>query len=107
MNKLQAFWHHVPRRVRQGIVLILGLLFVLAAVITSPIPGPGGIPLFLIGIAILATEFEWAQRLRDRILVLVRQLGDWFRSHVQYTINIIAIFASVLALGLILYFTSR
>ncbi len=31
--------------------------------VTGPLPGPGGIPLALLGIAIWSSEFEWAHRL--------------------------------------------
>jgi hypothetical protein len=37
--------------------------------------------LFLVGIAILATEFEWAERWRDRILVVIHYLGRQWRAH--------------------------
>jgi hypothetical protein len=41
-------------------VTLLGLLLVVAAAVTGPLPGPGGIPLFLLGLAVWASEFEWA-----------------------------------------------
>ena len=34
----------------------------LAGVLISPIPGPGGIPLMLLGLGILSLEFEFARR---------------------------------------------
>lgn len=42
-------------------VAVLGVLLMIAAVVTGPLPGPGGIPLFLAGLAVWASEFEWAQ----------------------------------------------
>lgn len=44
-------------------VTMLGALLMIAAAITGPLPGPGGIPLFLLGLAVWASEFEWAQNL--------------------------------------------
>lgn len=44
-------------------VAVLGVLLMIAAIITGPLPGPGGIPLFLAGLAVWASEFEWAQDL--------------------------------------------
>lgn len=44
-------------------VALLGLLLMIAAAITGPLPGPGGIPLFLLGLAVWASEFDWAQNL--------------------------------------------
>ncbi|MGJ3509569.1 PGPGW domain-containing protein [Enemella sp. A6] len=42
---------------------ILGGLLIIAGPITGPLPGPGGIPLVLLGLAVWSSEFEWAQRL--------------------------------------------
>lgn len=46
---------------RIGVVLA-GLALMVAAIVTGPVPGPGGIPLFLLGLAVWASEFEWAHR---------------------------------------------
>jgi hypothetical protein len=40
--------------------------------ISGPIPGPGGIPLVLLGLAVMASEFVWAERL---MVVFKTQLG--------------------------------
>lgn len=66
---------------RKPLVLVVGSLFILAAAATGWLPGPGGIPLFLIGVAILATEFAWAERVRDRMLEVVHYLGRQWRAH--------------------------
>lgn len=49
-----------PYRIAVGIV---GALIIIAGVITGPMPGPGGIPIVLFGLAVLASEFHWAHRL--------------------------------------------
>lgn len=42
---------------------ILGILAIIAAGIIGPIiPGPGGIPLLILGLSLLATNHEWAER---------------------------------------------
>ena len=46
---------------RVGVGVVGGLLLILAP-LTGWLPGPGGIPLFIAGLAVLAREFEWAQR---------------------------------------------
>lgn len=79
MESLRKSWKRLPRHVRQTIVLVIGMAFVIAAPFTGVLPGPGGIPVFLIGVAILATEFHWAQRLRDWILKLVQQVADHYK----------------------------
>lgn len=50
-------------RLRRILVDVLGVLAIIAAAITSPIPGPGGIPLLILGLSLLATNHEWAERL--------------------------------------------
>ena len=44
-------------------VAVAGLLLVCLGFVSGPIPGPGGIPLVLLGLAIWSSEFEWALRL--------------------------------------------
>lgn len=81
MEQLKHHWIRVPRGVRRPIVMIVGSLLILAAGLTGWLPGPGGIPLFLLGIAVLATEFEWAQRVRDRILGWLEAIGHAWKRH--------------------------
>lgn len=56
---------------------VLGALFIIAAALTGWLPGPGGIPLFLTGMALLATEFIWAKRLRSWLLRYLRVYLSW------------------------------
>ncbi|USN95319.1 MAG: hypothetical protein H6793_03225 [Candidatus Nomurabacteria bacterium] len=42
---------------------ILGVLLIIASGLVGWLPGPGGIPLFLGGLALLASNHEWAERL--------------------------------------------
>jgi len=41
----------------------VGVLLILAAIFFGWLPGPGGIPLFLAGLGLLAINNEWAQKL--------------------------------------------
>lgn len=80
-NRLSSSWQKVPSVIRKPIVLLIGILLIVAAALTGWLPGPGGIPLFLLGIAILATEFEWAKAIRDRVLDWLKRFGHWFREN--------------------------
>jgi len=80
-SRLKHQWRRTPVHIRKPIVLIIGILFIIAAGLIGWLPGPGGIPLFLIGIAILATEFTWAQRLKDVIMNIIHAIGGWYRTH--------------------------
>lgn len=67
---------HQLRIYRVG-VGIAGLLLLCLGVVTGPLPGPGGIPLVLLGLAIWSSEFEWAYRLRQRFKAEIRKFRGW------------------------------
>ncbi len=75
MDKAKNSWQRLPNKIRQPIVFVVGMIFVIASGLTGWLPGPGGIPLFLIGVAILSSEFEWAQRFRDWSLAALKRYG--------------------------------
>lgn len=84
-QRLHTSWKNVPVRIRRPIVLIFGFFFILLAGSVGWLPGPGGIPLFLLGIAILSSEFHWAKRLKDTILSAVHTTAAHIRSHPYLT----------------------
>ena len=49
-------------RIYRIAVAVIGLVVVVAGLVTVPAPGPGWLIVFL-GVSIWASEFEWAQRL--------------------------------------------
>ena len=50
-----------------------GYLLILLALAIGWLPGPGGIPLVLIGLYLLSLNNPWAQRLRDKLERFVRR----------------------------------
>lgn len=81
MQRAKRSWFKIPSKIRKPLVFVIGLVFIIAAGLTGWLPGPGGIPLFLIGIAILATEFEWAERIRDFALAKIKLFAAWYRAN--------------------------
>lgn len=67
-DKAYHWWKRRPHSVRKPLVFILGVLLVCIAPLVGWIPGPGGIAVFLAGIGILATEFDWAESLKSFFL---------------------------------------
>ena len=62
--------------VRAGVV-ILGVAITLAGlVMTGPVPGPG-VVVIPVGLALLALEFTWAERLLDFTKRHVKRWTDW------------------------------
>lgn len=67
---------HQLRIYRVG-VAVAGLLLICLGLVTGPLPGPGGIPLVLLGLAIWSSEFEWAYRLRQRFKAEIKRFRAW------------------------------
>lgn len=57
----------VGRSARKIVVLIIGVVVVLAGVALLALPGPGMV-VIIVGLVILATEFEWAQHALDYVV---------------------------------------
>lgn len=54
-------------QVKKAAILVVGVVVVLAGVALLALPGPGVI-VIIVGLLILSTEFEWAQRLLDIVV---------------------------------------
>lgn len=55
-------------RERRIVVDTAGYSLLLAAALTGWLPGPGGIPLALLGLSLLSIHNKWAQDLREYVL---------------------------------------
>jgi uncharacterized protein (TIGR02611 family) len=66
---------HLIYRIVVGVV---GLVIVVIGLILVPFPGPGWVIVF-VGLAIWASEFEWAQRLLHRARNTLGSWNDWLR----------------------------
>lgn len=69
MNRLFRFWRII-------VFDTLGVAFMILAVLTGWLPGPGGIPLFIIGLSLLAVNHDWAERYIDLLKKYADRLGD-------------------------------
>ncbi len=73
MEGLRRWWKNVPRPVRQALVFIVGFAVVAAGLAMIVLPGPGWAAIFL-GFAILATEFAFAEKVRDWLVGELKKL---------------------------------
>ena len=64
MEQVKQYWAKVPAAVRKPLILVAGLTLLLVGVAMLVLPGPGIVVIF-IGLALLATEFTLAARIRD------------------------------------------
>lgn len=70
-DKAYSWWKQQPKTVRKPFVFVLGLVLIVTAPLVGWIPGPGGIIAFAAGIAVLASEFDWAETLKEFFLKTV------------------------------------
>lgn len=90
MNSLKKGWYRVPASIRKPLVFMVGFAVVIAGLIMLVVPGPGWAGIFL-GFAILATEFAFAEKVRDWLIQFLKNLiaygkQQWnklFRKHKQ------------------------
>ena len=61
------------RTLWRWLTIAAGLLVTAAGLVLMPVPGPGGTPVTLAGLAILSTEFSWARRVRERLVFYLRE----------------------------------
>ncbi|TMF56890.1 MAG: hypothetical protein E6I16_13620 [Chloroflexi bacterium] len=64
-DRLPRWFLTLPSWVRRLTVLVIGSIVLIAGLLMLVLPGPG-ILVIIVGLAILATEFVWAERLLIR-----------------------------------------
>jgi len=76
-------WHS-PREVydfifrstKRIVIFVVGVALVLLGVALIPLPGPFSIPLMIAGLAVLATEYVWAERALDLVKDKAKQASQ-------------------------------
>ena len=84
MQAMQKFFRRVGLDqvhpvIRRAIVGLVGTTIVLIGLLLVFLPGPGAL-VVLLGLAVLATEFVWAQRVIRRARELGRQGQEYVKS---------------------------
>ena len=59
---------------------LLGLILIVLGFVSGPIPGPGGIPLILLGLAVWSSEFEWAHQVMMWFKKELHRYRTWSRA---------------------------
>lgn len=57
----------MKKKTKALLVDILGFSLIIIAPFLGWLPGPGGIPLLIIGLSLLANNHEWAERLMQKV----------------------------------------
>jgi uncharacterized protein (TIGR02611 family) len=67
------------RSTKRIVVFVLGVSLVVLGIALIPLPGPFSIPLMIAGLAVLATEYVWAEKALDRVKDKAKQASDLAR----------------------------
>ena len=81
-------------------VALLGLLLIAVGLVSGPLPGPGGIPLVLLGLAVWSSECEWAHQLMLWFKKQLHRYRTW--STPQKVLSLVVFFSCC---GLLGYFS--
>ena len=72
-EKFKSAWWYIPGTIRKTLILMGGSAIVVAGIAMLVLPGPGWAAIFL-GFAVLATEFAFAERVRDWLIKKLKQI---------------------------------
>jgi uncharacterized protein (TIGR02611 family) len=107
VNERKRAWARWRDRVRERrgvdftyrvVVGVVGAAVLLVGIIAIPYPGPGWAIVFL-GLAILATEFEWARHALKWTKERYDRVMDWFKGQGLWVQVLGAIFTFAVVLG--------
>jgi uncharacterized protein (TIGR02611 family) len=92
-RKIRANPH--SHRIYKWVVGIVGTAVTIVGLIAVPAPGPGWLIVF-VGIGVLASEFEWAQRLLDWGKARLDDWNDWLRPRPLWFKGLVGMVTAVL-----------
>jgi uncharacterized protein (TIGR02611 family) len=84
----------------RAVVFSVGIVLVIGGLVMVPLPGPGWLVVIL-GLAILASEFEPAQRALDFVKAKVRAWERWVRSEPWWVQGFFALLTAAFVTGVV------
>jgi uncharacterized protein (TIGR02611 family) len=88
-------------RIYRIVVGVVGLLIVAGGLALVPLPGPGWVIVF-VGLAVWASEFEWARRLLHFAREKLRAWSDWLKPRPWWVKGLVGLGTAVLV-GAVFY----
>jgi uncharacterized protein (TIGR02611 family) len=82
------------KQAKKASIGIAGVIVVLIGIVAIPYPGPGWLIVFA-GLAILATEFAWAQRLLDKVRGKYDLWTEWIKRQSIYIKAVFVLLTSI------------
>jgi uncharacterized protein (TIGR02611 family) len=86
-------------RIYKWVVGVVGLLIIAGGVVLLPLPGPGWVIIF-VGLAVWASEFEWARRLRNFAIEKVKAWGEWLQPKAWWVKGLVGLATLLLVLAI-------
>lgn len=86
-------------RIYRVVVALIGLVITVGGLILVPAPGPGWL-IVLLGLAVLASEFAWAQRLLHFARRQLDAWTDWLKAQPWWVKVLVSLATLALLLGL-------
>ena len=110
LGRLRRWREHVrsrrtTRHVYQAVIGLLGGSIVLGGLLLVPLPGPGWLVVF-VGLAILATEFVWAQNVLDFGKRTLRSWTQWLRRQ-HWAVRVLVGLATFAFVAFVVYLVLR
>lgn len=78
--KVQPARRSITAHTKRILITILGVVMVVGGILLIPLPGPWSFPIIVGGFAVLATEYDWADDIREWIKLRSKQLADKVRN---------------------------
>jgi uncharacterized protein (TIGR02611 family) len=72
----REIYSFIFRSTKRIVIFVVGVALVLLGVALIPLPGPFSIPLMIAGLAVLATEYVWAEKVLDTVKDKAKQASE-------------------------------
>jgi uncharacterized BrkB/YihY/UPF0761 family membrane protein len=74
LNKLYRAWKQTPKAIRNVIITLLSIIFLLLSLLGAIFPLIPGSLFFLIALTLLASEFTWAESYKEKLFTFLKRL---------------------------------
>ena len=75
MHSFRELLRYIWRRTKTIVIFVVGVVLIVAGLIMLVVPGPG-LLVIVAGLAVLATEFAWAEAMLDKAKEKAAQAGS-------------------------------
>jgi uncharacterized protein (TIGR02611 family) len=80
---VEAKRRSVTEHTKRVLITVLGVVMVIGGMLITPLPGPWSFPIILAGLAVLATEYDWADDALDWMKRSSKQIADKVRGRTK------------------------